>query len=285
MRWTPSLEPRARGRALDAENALPRSGGEAAGGEADDWLWRHRRELFPVWAVLGLVILANLGHLASPGTPLDPLFILPSAMLLLFLRMRSQSERAFILRSLPWAIIWTCSCWGVGLEDPVVLGALLVGAPAAVLVWLALHRRSSIEIVTDAGWWDWSGHRDRRRAERTLVNVHATWDWIARCSGIPGAEIHRRVWHHEDGHALHIELPRGRVGKDIQIERLASALREFPIGPILTPDPAMPWRVVITERRPEEPDQEEGIVNTFHERLEQREAERLHRLASAGGER
>ncbi len=280
--------PRARARDARArvgidETPLSDGGGEATGGE--DWLWRYRRELAPVWAIVALVVVANLGHLISPSTPLDPLFIVPSAGLLLLWRTKSQQERAFVVRATGPAILWTCGCWWAGLEDPSILVTLLVGGSVAVLLWLAQHRRSSIEVVHDGGWWSWAAHRFRRKAERELTNVGAIWPWIARCSGIPGAELHRLVAHHEDGYSLHIELPRGKVGRDIQVERLASALREFPIGPILTPDPSRPWEVLLTEAREEEPDDDDEAVSPYEERLERMEAERLSKLASAGERR
>ena len=222
-------------------------GGEALEGW-ERWTWRHRRQLAPLGLLLALVALLGMAHEARPDLAWAALLVVPVASIAVIVILRGEGDRAFVVRCIAPAALWSTCCWWVGLDDPVVAGAGLVGAAALLALW---WRRSSprgrIEVIGGSRWPFTEGWRFAREARRELGHVDAIWPWIAKRSGVEGARLRRLMADFEDGYALHLDLVRGQLGKDIRSDRLASALREFQVGAILTPDPARPWEVVLVE--------------------------------------
>lgn len=239
--------------------------GEPAGpgrtaGEGEDWLYRYRRELRAPAVILGLAGCSTLGHLLVPGLVWLPL-VLGCAVVMALLSLPlplPKGERRYVVTWVGPAIIWTTASWAAGIDQPAVLLSLLGLGGWAAVTWVRLqHPRSRIEV--DAGrettWLEtWRHHR---RAHRELGHVADIWPWITERAGVPGATLSRLFSHHENGYALHVDLKRGDTGKDIRLDRLASALREFPVV-VRTPDPERPWEVVFEEVLPPAADEWHG---------------------------
>lgn len=135
--------------------------------------------------------------------------------------------------------------------DPLWSLAGLALSAGGVLAWRRRRRpaaRSRIEVVGGSRWpWRWEEFCWSRRARRELGHVVALWPWIAEKSGIPYSTLTGAVADPDEGYSLHVRLARGQIGTDIKLPRLATALREFPVGPPTTPDPRRPWEIVLAE--------------------------------------
>jgi len=249
----------ARPRALEPENPPVSTGGEATREEALDrlarWTWRHRRELAPAALLVALASMLETFHEGRADLAWLALLLVPAAGLVVLLALRGEGDRAFVVRCIAPAALWSVCCWWVGFNDPVVAGSGLLGAALLMAAWWRRTAPRARVEVAGASWMPFTeGWRYAREARRELGHVDAIWAWIAKKSGVEGARLARLVADIDEGYALHLELPRGQLGKDIKADRLASALREFRVGAILTPDPHRPWEVVLVEApEPEEP--------------------------------
>ncbi len=226
--------------------AAPDQSDTRGGGEA--WLHRHRREMAAVWPILILAAVSELGHVSAPEWALLPF---PCGVLaaLALATWGTRPVHRWGVPVLALGGLWVTASWWRGIDDPVVLASLaLLGGTTVAGWWRYQHPRSRIEVVGGSPWpWDGEAHRFHRRARRELGNVLQVWPWIAELIGTPGAHLRRPVADIEDGYELHVDLPRGKLGKHIKTDVLASALREFPVD-IVTPDPSKPWEIVLRQR-------------------------------------
>lgn len=185
------------------------------------WAWRHRRELWAVWALSGAALLAEALHLLAGalwwlGLPVGALLLVGLLLLL-----SGEGDRRFARRAGGPALLWLTTAWAVGLGDPYVLLGLAGGGGLLCALWARRHLPRS-RIVVTGGSWLW-----RREMRRSLRGVLEGWERTAAVSGIPDARLRLATADWEAGRTLHVELARGQVPKDIRPDRLASSIREF----------------------------------------------------------
>jgi hypothetical protein len=213
--------------------------------------------LAPAALLAALVLVTTAGHLIRSDLAWLGLVVVAVGTLPVLLVRRGGGDRTFIVRCAALAAWWAMGSWAAGINDPLVLGSGSVGGALAIVLWVRRQSpRSRIEVVDGSRWpWRRDAWRWRRTAMHDLSPVASTWPWIARVVGVPGASLQRAVAHPDDGYALHIELPRGRLGTDVNLPRLHSALR-LPTPVVLrVPDPNRPWRIALEEVPEPEPDE------------------------------
>lgn len=217
-------------------------------GRGEVWLHRHRREMAVVWPILILAAISELGHVSISEWALLP-FPCGLAAALAVVAWGRRPIHRWIAAGAAAAGVWVSASWWFGIDAPPVTIALALLAAVAVTGWWRYqHPRSRVEIAGGSPWpWGGEAHHFYRQARRDLGNVAQVWPWIAELVGTSGAHLQRMVADIETGYELHVDLPRGKLGKHIKPDVLASALREFPVD-IVTPDPARPWEIVLRQR-------------------------------------
>lgn len=308
---TPFSPPAGAGRLTDPSRAPARvsresrPGQSVSGGEGRRalWLlvlaaaWRWRRELSPVAATLGLLLVPAVGHAASEGLAWAPLVAGAAGVGAVALWGHRPIHRWWAAGSAV-AGAWMAAAWWVGLGDPVVLGGFLALLASVAWVWIRyVHPRARVRVVGGSVWpWHWERWQFQRTAVREIRR--AAERWIVACSTgrVPWSEIRAATADiDEDFDLLTVEFVPGLLDRDLSTPRAASAIGA-PEGHIVIVQPdrdserpanvaQIKWYrngmppIGATE---EEPD-EAGEVDEPEARLApvDPEAERLERLRAA----
>ncbi len=183
--------------------------------------WRYRRELGPFYVVVGLAIVAGLGHDNAPAW--WPLALpLGGAITAGLLRWRAdrKSERVYLSAVGSAATLWAMVAWRVSpAHDWLVLAALAGAMAGGIPHWWHYRWRGNITARRGVP----------RRARREVRRIVKSWPELSECMELAGSHV-QQAEADEIGFTFMLALRAGLTAGDVasKLARIESVLETRP---------------------------------------------------------